>query len=183
MQDEINNRIDQGICAEKAVDETCGAFIDMFSSTGDELTMQRATDIKDIRVRLLRILTNAQEQNIEQISSGYTMAVDRGNSKVSYLYSSYNPAVIRSIRRIIKAAKDEGIKVGMCGEAAADPMLIPLLVAFGLDEYSVSTNAILETRASIAKWTKDEACNVADKVMKLSTEKEIFDLLKTTLRI
>ena len=115
--------------------------------------------------------------------TGYTMAVDRGNSKVSYLYSSYNPAVIRSIRRIIKAAKDEGIKVGMCGEAAADPMLIPLLVAFGLDEYSVSTNAILETRASIAKWTKDEACNVADKVMKLSTEKEIFDLLKTTLRI
>lgn len=64
MQDEINNRIDQGICAEKAVDETCGAFIDMFSSTGDELTMQRATDIKDIRVRLLRILTNTQEQNI-----------------------------------------------------------------------------------------------------------------------
>ena len=66
--------------------------------------------------------------------TGYTMAVDRGNSKFSYLYSSYNPAVIRSIRRIIKVAKDE-------------------------------------------------ACNVADKVMKLSTEKEIFDLLKTTLRI
>lgn len=105
------------------------------------------------------------------------------NSKVSYLYSLYNPAVIRSIRRIIKAAKDEGIKVGMCGEDAADPMLILLLVAFGLDEYSVSTNAILETRVSIAKWNKDEACNVADKVMKLSTEKKIFDLLKTTLRI
>ena len=66
------------------------------------------------------------------------MAVDRGNSKVAYLYSAFNPAVLRAIKRIIECGKKEGIMVGMCGEAAADPKLIPLLLAFGLDEFSVS---------------------------------------------
>ena len=57
----------------------------------------------------------------------YTMSVDRGNDKISYLYSTFNPAVLRSIKRIITCAREEGIMVGMCGEAASDPMMIPLL--------------------------------------------------------
>ena len=57
--------------------------------------------------------------------TGYTMAVDRGNAKVAYLYSTYNPAVLRAIKRIIECGRKEGIMVGMCGEAAADPKLIP----------------------------------------------------------
>ncbi len=64
----------------------------------------------------------------------YTMSVDRGNDKISYLYSTFNPAVLRSIKRIITCAREEGIMVGMCGEAASDPMMIPLLLAFGLNE-------------------------------------------------
>ena len=71
--------------------------------------------------------------------TGYTMAVDRGNAKVAYLYSAYNPAVLRAIKRIIECGKKEGIMVGMCGEVAADEKLIPLLLAFGLDEFSQLT--------------------------------------------
>ncbi len=66
----------------------------------------------------------------------YTMSVDRGNDKVSYLYSTFNPAVLRSIRHIISCGREAGIMVGMCGEAASDPCMIPLLLAFGLNEFS-----------------------------------------------
>ena len=83
--------------------------------------------------------------------TGYTMAVDRGNAKVAYLYSAYNPAVLRAIKRIIECGKQEGIMVGMCGEAAADPKLIPLLLAFGLDEFSVSATSVLRTRKNISE--------------------------------
>ena len=85
--------------------------------------------------------------------TGYTMAVDRGNAKVAYLYSTYQPAVLRSIKRIIECGKKEGIMVGMCGEAAADPKLIPLLLAFGLDEFSVSATSVLKTRKTISNCT------------------------------
>ena len=109
----------------------------------------------------------------------YTMAVDRGNAKVAYLYSAYNPAVIRSIKNIIEAGNRAGIMVGMCGEAAADPLLIPLLISFGLGEYSVSANAVLETRSVIASWTKAEADALAEKVMQAATENEVKEILKS----
>ena len=95
--------------------------------------------------------------------TGYTMAVDRGNPDVAYLYSTYNPAVLRSIERVIKAGKAEGTMVGMCGEAAADPLLTPLLLSFGLDEFSVSATSILATRKTISLWTMEEANAVAEK--------------------
>ena len=112
----------------------------------------------------------------------YTMAVDRGNSKVAYLYSEYNIAVLRSIKRIIECARNEGIVCGMCGEAAADPNLIPLLISFGLQEFSVSATSILKTRKIISLWTKDEADELAKKAMSLTKESEIADLLKENAR-
>lgn len=81
--------------------------------------------------------------------TGYTMAVDRGNAKVSYLYDAFQPAVLRAIEMTIKNAKAAGIPVGMCGEAAADERLIPKLIEWGLDEFSVTPSAILQTRKSI----------------------------------
>lgn len=112
----------------------------------------------------------------------YTMAVDRGNAKVAYLYSAYHPAVLRSIRNIIEAANREGIMVGMCGEAAADTLLIPLLISFGLGEYSVSATSILATKSTIAKWSKEEADWLASQVMELSTEAEVAAVLKANKR-
>lgn len=112
----------------------------------------------------------------------YTMAVDRGNPKVAYLYSPYNPAVLRSVKHITECGKKEGINVGMCGEAAADPLLTPLLLSFGLDEFSVNTSAVLKTRRSILLWSKSEADIVAEKAMSLTTEKEVEQYLKSVAR-
>ena len=109
----------------------------------------------------------------------YTMAVDRGNDKVSYLYSTYNPAVLRSIRNIILAAKKEGIPVGMCGEAAADELILPLLLAWGLDEFSMSASSILRIRKHILNYTVEEANDIANKALEFVTEEEIRAYLKS----
>ncbi|MBE5954928.1 MAG: phosphoenolpyruvate--protein phosphotransferase [Lachnospiraceae bacterium] len=114
--------------------------------------------------------------------TGYTMAVDRGNAKVAYLYSAYQPAVLRSIHRIIECGKKEGIMVGMCGEAAADPMLVPVLLAWGLDEFSVSPTSILATRKVMSQWTMEEAKEVADKVLTFATEAEVVEYLKSVAK-
>ena len=109
--------------------------------------------------------------------TGYTMAVDRGNAKVAYLYSTYNPAVLRDIKRIIECGRKEGIMVGMCGEAAADPKLIPLLLAFGLDEFSVSATSVLKTRKIISDCDVGACKELAEKVMQCITEEEVLKLL------
>ena len=108
----------------------------------------------------------------------YTMSVDRGNADVAYLYSTFQPSVLRSIKHIIECGRKEGIPVGMCGEAAADPLMIPLLISFGLTEFSVNPVLVLTARCIISKWGKAEADALAEKVMNLDTEKEIVDLLK-----
>lgn len=112
--------------------------------------------------------------------TGYTMAVDRGNADVAYLYSAFQPAVLRSIKKIIEDGKD--IMVGMCGEAAADPLLIPLLLAFGLDEFSVSATSVLKTRKIISQWTIDEAKEVAEKALTLKTESEVVEYLTSVVK-
>ena len=113
--------------------------------------------------------------------TGYTMAVDRGNADVAYLYSAFSPAVLRMLRHIISEGKKAGIPVGMCGEAAADPLLIPLLISFGLDEYSVNPTSLLSTRREISRWSKQEADKIAESVMALETEKQIVSELNRYL--
>ena len=113
--------------------------------------------------------------------TGYTMACDRGNSNVGYLYSPFQPSVLRLIKSIIENGVKAGIPVGMCGEAAANPMMVPLLMSFGLTEFSVSAVSVLKVRKTIAKWTKAEADEVTAKVMAMTTEKEITDYLKTVV--
>ena len=113
--------------------------------------------------------------------TGYTMAADRGNGDVAYLYSPFQPSVLIMIKRIIECGRKEGISVGMCGEAAANPMMIPLLISFGLTEFSVSAPSVLKVRKNIAKWTQEEADAVTEKVMSMATEKEILDYLKTVV--
>ena len=108
----------------------------------------------------------------------YTLAVDRGNAQVASLYTPFQPAVLRSIRSIITAAKEAGIPVGMCGEAAADPGLIPLLMAWGLDEFSVSTSSVLSTRANIHRWREDEVKRIAQEALGLSTASGVEGYLK-----
>ena len=108
----------------------------------------------------------------------YTMSVDRGNDKVSYLYSTFNPAVLRSIKRIITCAREAGIMVGMCGEAASDPKMIPLLLAFGLNEFSMSPSAILRARKMITQYSTKELQEVADKAMSFATTAEVENYMR-----
>lgn len=108
----------------------------------------------------------------------YTMSVDRGNDKVSYLYSTFNPAVLRSIRHIIECGRREGIMVGMCGEAASDPLMIPLLLAFGLNEFSMSASAILKARKYITGYSVEELKAVAEQAMGFVTAAETQQFMK-----
>ena len=112
----------------------------------------------------------------------YTLAVDRGNPDVAPLYTHFHPAVLRSIRHVIHAACNAGIPVGMCGEAAADPALIPLLLAWGLDEFSVSASAVLATRRTISLWSAQEADDVQAEAMALSSVKGIQGYLNSMIK-
>ena len=99
----------------------------------------------------------------------YVMAVDRGNARVENLYTPFHPAVLRLLAQIIQAAAKAQIPVGICGEAAANPGLIPLLLTFGVDEFSVSVASVLATRAHIHQWRASEAQAVSQEAMGLST--------------
>ena len=105
--------------------------------------------------------------------TGYTMACDRGNADVAYLYSALQPSVLRMIEKTIVSGREAGIPVGMCGEAAANPQLIPLLMSFGMTEFSVSAPSVLRVRKEIARWTKAEADKVAAHAMTLATAEEV----------
>lgn len=113
----------------------------------------------------------------------YTMAVDRGNSKVSALYSHYNPAVLRLIKQTAEAANRAGIPVGMCGEAAADKAFIPLLIAFGLHEFSVTPAAVLPTRKTVSLWSKTDADALAERVLALDSAEEVAAALEEAARV
>ena len=108
----------------------------------------------------------------------YTMSVDRGNVKIAGLYSPFSPAVLRSINRIITEGKKAGIMVGICGEAAADPLLIPVLLAWGMDEFSMSASSILKSRQIISGCDSKDLKAKVDKVLEMSTEGEIKEYLK-----
>ena len=108
----------------------------------------------------------------------YTMSVDRGNDKVSYLYSVFNPAVLRAIKHIISEANKAGIQVGMCGEAAADPKLIPLLLYWGLDEFSMSASYVLKSRKLVIDTDIRALKEMEEKVMALESERKVRAFLE-----
>lgn len=112
----------------------------------------------------------------------YVMAADRGNKNVASLGVPWNPAVLRAIRQVIRAGHEAGIPVGMCGEAAADGKMIPLLLSFGLDEFSVSPSAVLSARKVIAGWTDEDAQALCDAVMAMTSARDVLDYLKNHIK-
>lgn len=107
----------------------------------------------------------------------YTLAVDRGNQDISNLYSQYHPAVLRLIQMTIENGHKEGIKVGMCGEVASDEKLIPILLAMGLDEFSMNPCSILKTRHLLQNISKEETGKKLDTILNLSTAKDVEDFI------
>ena len=103
----------------------------------------------------------------------YTVAVERGNEKIANLYTHYHPAVIRLIKSAIDGAHKNHILCGMCGEAATDPLFIPLLVGLGLDEFSMNATKILPTRKLIRNLNFHNCQKLAEKILKLSSTEDI----------
>ncbi len=108
----------------------------------------------------------------------YTVAVERGNEKISKLYTKYHPAVIKLIKDSIEGAHDAGIFCGMCGEAAGDELLIPLLIGLGLDEFSMNSNKILKSRKIINQLEKEKCKELAEEILRLSSANEVEKKLR-----
>ncbi|SFD60799.1 phosphotransferase system, enzyme I, PtsI [Bacillus sp. OV194] len=103
----------------------------------------------------------------------YTMAADRMNERVSYLYQPYNPAILRLIQMVITAAHKEGKWVGMCGEMAGDPIAIPILLGLGLDEFSMSATSVLPARSQLSKLSKAQAEKHVDTILNMDTAEDV----------
>ena len=108
----------------------------------------------------------------------YTVAAERGNEKISKLYTKYHPSVIRLIKLAIDGAHDAGIFCGMCGEAAGDELYIPLLIGLGLDEFSMNSNSILKARKRISELEKFDCKELAQEVLGLFSAEEVENKLK-----
>ena len=109
----------------------------------------------------------------------YTMAADRMNERVSYLYQPYNPAILTLLKHVIDSAHAEGKWVGMCGEMAGDQTAVPLLLGLGLDEFSMSASSILKTRSLLAKLDSKEMEALAHKAInECSTVEEVIALVE-----
>lgn len=112
----------------------------------------------------------------------YTTAVDRGNEKLAHLYSQYNPAVLRLIKTVIDNGKRAGIWVGMCGESAGDPRLIPILLGMGLSEFSMNPSSILQARWIIRSLNKGELEGAAETALSFGTAEEVEEYCSNLLQ-
>lgn len=150
-----------------------------------ELDEENVTYSKNIQVGMMievpsaAIISDILAKHVDFFSIGtndliqYTCAVDRMNEKISHLYSQFNPAVLRLIKLVIDNAHKEGKWVGMCGEAAGDRKMIPILLGLGLDEFSMSSISVLTARKFINSFKFDEAKAIAEKALQMQTDAEI----------
>lgn len=156
----------------------------------DKLAAEGVTVSEDIQIGIMveipatAVLADQFAKEVDFFSIGtndliqYTMAADRMNERVSYLYQPYNPAILRLVKMVIDAAHKEGRWAGMCGEMAGDSTAIPLLLGLGLDEFSMSATSILPARSQIAKLSKAEMQELAAKALQLSTAEEVVELVR-----
>lgn len=124
------------------------------------------------------VLANQFAKEVDFFSIGtndliqYTMAADRMNERVSYLYQPYNPAILRLIKNVIDASHKEGKWTGMCGEAAGDSIMAPLLVGMGLDEFSMSATSVLRVRSLMKRLDTTELTDLVETAVNVNTSNE-----------
>lgn len=112
----------------------------------------------------------------------YTLAADRMSERVSYLYQSYNPSILRLVKQVIEASHKEGKWTGMCGEMAGDETAIPLLLGLGLDEFSMSATSILKARGQINGLSKNEMTELANRAVDCATQEEVIELVNNYVK-
>jgi phosphotransferase system enzyme I (PtsI) len=111
----------------------------------------------------------------------YTMAAERTNEKVAHLGDACHPAVLRQINSILRAAHNEGIWVGLCGELAGDPEAIPILLGLGLDEFSMAPASIPRAKATLRRWSKEEAKKLASEVLDYDSAEDVREHVRKAL--
>jgi phosphoenolpyruvate-protein phosphotransferase (PTS system enzyme I) len=160
-----------------------------------EMDEQGIAYAKDVEVGMMieipsaAVISDILAKHVDFFSIGtndliqYTCAVDRMNQKISYLYNQFNPAVLRLIKMVIDNAHEEGKWVGMCGEAAGDKRMIPILLGMGLDEFSMSPISILPARKFITSVKYEDMKNFADEILTMGTAEEIKDYVDKTFNM
>jgi len=162
---------------------------EILSEARKELSKEGIPFKKDIEIGIMieipsaAIISDLLAREVDFFSIGtndliqYTMAVDRMNSRLSHLYSQYHPALLRLIKGIIDNGHKAGIWVGMCGEAAGDPKLVPVFLGMGLDEFSMNSPSILSSRYIIRNLDKKEIEKIAEGTLNMETAVEVEDYL------
>jgi phosphotransferase system enzyme I (PtsI) len=112
----------------------------------------------------------------------YTMAVDRGNSKIAHLYQHLHPSIVRLLRLTAAAAHRHNVHLSVCGEMAGDLLAVPILVGLGIDEFSVSPNVIPEVKRVIRSVTYDECRALVRRISNLRTTAEIEAEIETFMK-
>ena len=160
-----------------------------------ELDEENIAYSKDVEVGMMieipsaAVISDVLAKHVDFFSIGtndliqYTCAVDRMNQKISHLYNQFNPAVLRLIKMVIDNAHKEGKWVGMCGESAGDQRMIPILLGFGLDEFSMSPISILPARKLITSLSYADMQKFADEILSMGTAKEIKEYVNKTFNI
>lgn len=141
-----------------------------------------------VEIPATAVMANSFAKEVDFFSIGtndliqYTMAADRMNEKVAYLYQPYNPAILRLIQMVIEAAHKEQKWVGMCGEMAGDELAVPLLLGLGLDEFSMSATSILKTRSLLKQLSVSEMQALAAEALQVATAEEVIEKVKQAVK-
>ena len=161
----------------------------------EELDLENIPYANDVEVGMMieipsaAVISDVLAKHVDFFSIGtndliqYTCAVDRMNQKISHLYNQFNPAVLRLIKMVIDNAHKEGKWVGMCGESAGDQRMIPILLGFGLDEFSMSPISILPARKLINSLSYADMQKFADEVLAMGTAKQIKEYVDKTFNM
>jgi phosphotransferase system enzyme I (PtsI) len=137
-----------------------------------------------VEIPAVSILADMFAKEVDFFSIGtndltqYTMAAERTNEKVAHLGDAAHPAILRQIDSVIRAAHNEGIWVGLCGELAGDPDAIPILLGLGLDEFSMSPISIPRAKATIRSWSKEDARLLAEEALNLDSGRAVRSLVR-----
>ncbi len=142
-----------------------------------------------VEIPAVAVLSDQFAKEVDFFSIGtndliqYTTAVDRGNRQISHLYNQFHPALLTLVKTVIENGHKAGIWVGMCGEVAGDPKLIPILIGMGLEEFSMSPISILKARWIIKNITQQEMKEMAEKVINLPTAEEVEKFIDDNIKI
>lgn len=159
---------------EEAKDQLCRQKLPFDESilTGMMVEIPSAALLADVLAKKVDFFSIGTNDLVQ-----YTLAVDRGNERVSYLYQYFNPAVLRLISHVSRAAGEAGIPLGMCGAMAGDPLAVPLLVGLGLNELSMASGSLAEAKYTVSRLQEKDCAALAQQVVRCKTTEEVRSLL------